>query len=175
MIIVRGEVYLEEGHIQVLRTEPEYVRKRYRAVARTLGPASVTREDAARLIGRSKRQLQRIVGRFREEGIPGLRFRAPHTTPRNRTPKEVEERIVAVRKATGFGSAQLAAIVNESLRAESRDTKVTDTTCYNILARNGLVEVERRKWVRYERTALWCYTLLACVSISSQSFPHKLL
>lgn len=155
MIIVQGEVYLEEGHIEELRTEPEYVRRRYRAVARTLATdlVRITREEAARMIGRSKRQLQRIVRRFREEGVPGLRFRskAPHTTPRNKTPSDVEARVVEVRKATGFGSEQLAAIVNESLKAESRDatTAITDTTCYNILVRNRLVEAERRMREKY--------------------------
>jgi hypothetical protein len=155
MIIVRGEVYLEEGHIEELKAEPEYVRKRYRAVARTLATdlVRITREDAAQLIGRSKRQLQRVVKRFKDEGIPGLRFRsrAPHTTPRNKTPADIEARVVEVRKATGFGSEQLAAIVNESLGVESRDDlTVSDTTCYNILARNRLVEAERRMRKRYK-------------------------
>jgi transposase len=96
------------------------------------------------MIGRSKRQFQRIVKRFREEGIAGLRFKskAPRSTPKNKTPEHIEKRVVEVRNATGFGSEQLAAIVNESLKAESM--RITDTTCYNILARNGLVEAERR-------------------------------
>lgn len=46
-------------------------------------------------------------------------------------------RIIAVRNATGFGSEQLAAIVNESLNAEQKKIQITDTTCYNILARKG--------------------------------------
>jgi hypothetical protein len=153
MIIVRGEVYLEEEHVPLLRAEEGYVKRRYRAVARTLAPdlVRITREEAARMIGRSRRQLQRIVGRFRREGIPGLRFRsrAPHTVPRNKTPIDIEARVVEVRKATGFGSEQLATIVNESLRAESRDRAITDTTCYNILARTGLVEAERRARKEY--------------------------
>jgi hypothetical protein len=105
------------------------------------------------MIGRSKRQLQRIVRRFREEGMAGLRLRsrAPHTRPRNKTPSDIETRIVEVRKATGFGSEQLAAIVNESLSVESRNNlAVTDTTCYNILARNRLVEAEKRIRKRYK-------------------------
>ena len=145
-------MYLSEEDRQILRNEPPYVRKRYRAVARTLAPdlVRISREDAAHLIGRSKRQLQRVVRRFREEGIPGLRFRSkrPHTTPRNKTSPDIERRVVEVRKATGFGSEQLAAIVNEGLGLESR-RPVTDTTCYNILARSGLVEAERRAIKRY--------------------------
>jgi Homeodomain-like domain len=146
-------VYLSEEDIQLLKNEAPYVRKRYRAVSRTLAPdlVRITREEAAVLVDRSKRQLQRIVKRFKEEGIPGLRFRSkrPHTTPKNKTPPDVEQRVVEVRKAAGFGSEQLATIVNEGLRLECRKP-ITDTTCYNILARNDLVEAERRVVKRYK-------------------------
>ena len=150
-VIAQGKVYLDESHVPLLRYEPEYVKKRYYAVARTLLPFGVTRGRAAEMIHRSKRQLQRIVRRFREEGIQGLRFRSkrPHTTPENKTPPDIEQRVVEVRKATGFGSVQLAAIVNEGLVIESRG-RITDTTCYNILSRNGLVDAERRARKRYK-------------------------
>ena len=39
--------------------------------------------------------------------------------------------------------------MNEGLVIEGR-SQVTDTTCYNILARNGLVEAERRAKKRYK-------------------------
>lgn len=147
-------MYLSDEDIQLLRNEPPYVRKRYRAVSRTLAPdlVRITREEAARLIGLSKRQLQRIVKRFKEEGIPGLRFRSkrPHTIPKNKTPSDIERRVIEARNATGFGSEQLAAIVNEGLTLEDRRGPITDTTCYNILARNDLVEAERRVMKRYK-------------------------
>ncbi|CAN5878854.1 hypothetical protein BH23THE1_BH23THE1_04580 [soil metagenome] len=83
MIIVQGEVYLKECHIDILKKESEIVRKRYHAVARTLVSdiIRITRQEAADMISRSKRQLQRVVKRFRE-GITGLRFKSkrPHTT-----------------------------------------------------------------------------------------------
>lgn len=155
MIIVQGEVYLEEEHVALLRAEEEYVRKRYQAVARTLADdlIRITRKKASEIIGRSERQLKRIVRRFREEGIAGLRFksRAPYTIPKNKTPPDIERRVVEVRNATGFGSEQLALIVNESLKAAESVATITDTTCYNILARNGLVEAERRLQREYKR------------------------
>jgi hypothetical protein len=174
-IVARGEVYLSDEDIQLLRTEPAYVRKRYRAVARTLAPdlVRITREDAAKLIDRSKRQLQRIVKRFREEGIKGLRFRSkrPHTTPRNKTPLDVERRVIEIRKATGFGSEQLATIVNGGLALESRNP-ITDTTCYNILARNDLVEAERRAMKRY-KSFEWSHPdeLIQCDLTEFNGFP----
>ncbi|MGH2638042.1 MAG: helix-turn-helix domain-containing protein, partial [Rhabdochlamydiaceae bacterium] len=159
MEIVQGEVYLEGGHVELLRNEAEYVRKRYHAVAKTLAPDEslrIPRKQAAEIISRSKRQIQRIVKRFKEEGIPGLRFKpnTPHTPPKNKTPEVIENRVIEVRKATGFGSAQLAAIVNESLKLKEQQQKIsqiTDTTCYNILARNDLVEAERRLQKEYKR------------------------
>ena len=156
MIIVQGEVYLEEWHIAILKNEQESVRKRYHAVARTLVSdiIRITRQEAADMINRSKRQLQRIVKRFREEGIRGLRFRSkrPHTIL-NKTPVEIENRIINVRKATGFGSEQLANIVNESLNVEQQqhgrydqqyNIIINKTTAYNILVRHSLVDAEKK-------------------------------
>lgn len=63
MIIVHGEVYLEQWHIAILRKEPEIVRQRYQAIARTLvnNIIRISRQEAAVMINTSKRQLQRIV------------------------------------------------------------------------------------------------------------------
>lgn len=153
MIIVQGEVYLEECHIDILKKESEIVRKRYHAVVRTLVSdiIRITRQEAAVMIDRSRRQLQRIVKRYREEGIRGLRFRSkrPHTTF-NKTPVEIENRIINVRKATGFGSEQLANIVNESLNIEQQHRHdqqhiiISKTTAYNILVRHSLVDAEKK-------------------------------
>ncbi len=38
MMVVRGEVYLHESHIEALKEEPKYVRERYKAAAKTLAP-----------------------------------------------------------------------------------------------------------------------------------------
>jgi hypothetical protein len=152
MIIVQGEVYLKEWHIAILKKEPEIVRKRYHAVARTLASdlIRITRQDAADMISRSKRQLQRVVKRFREEGIAGLRFKSkrPCNSP-SKTPNDVEKKIVEVRKATGFGSDQLANIVNESLNVVQQHRydqkyRISKTTAYNILVRNSLVDAEKK-------------------------------
>ena len=49
MIIVQGEVYLEQWHIAILKNEQESVRKRYHAIARTLvsDTIRITRQEAA--------------------------------------------------------------------------------------------------------------------------------
>ena len=156
---------LEEWHIAILKKEPEIVRRRYRAVARTLASdiIRITRNEAANMITRSKRQLQRVVKRFREEGIAGLRFksRKPCNSP-SKTPNDVEKKIVEVRKATGFGTEQLANIVNKSLKVKQQQHgrydqhqlyTISKTTAYNILVRHSLVEAEKtdQEYKSFER------------------------
>src|SRR5438105_10078553 len=151
MIIVQGEVYLEEWNIEILKKETEFVRKRYQAVARTLvsNIIRITRNEAAGMIDRSRRQLQRIVRRFREQGIAGLRLRStrPHNSPR-KTPADIESRVVEVRKATGFGSEQLSIIVNQST-----EHRISRTTAYNIMVRYELVKAEKlvQQYTFFER------------------------
>ena len=156
MIVVRGEVYLHESHIEALKDEQAYVKERYSVVAKTLAPEPfrTTRKKAAEMIKRSLRQLYRILRRFRKEGIPGLRFRSkrPKTIP-IRTPREIEEKVLAVRKATGFGPKPVSDLVNESLRREDGPKRVYPSLTYNILVRGGEIERERRiqeEWKRFE-------------------------
>jgi DNA-binding Lrp family transcriptional regulator len=150
--IMRGEVYLDDTHVQLINSEEECVKQRYFAIARTLAPEGlrITRKQAADMLGISKRQLQRILKRYREDGIEGLRKKStkPKSSP-NKIPEDVERRIVEVRKATGFGPERIAVIVNRGLEIEGRK-KISDTTCYNVLVRNDLVEAEKRVQKEYK-------------------------
>ena len=147
---------MHEDHPEVLKDEQDYVMERYQAVARTLAPKpfSIPREAAAGMIGRCLRQLFRVLKRFKEEGIAGLRYRSrrPKTSP-NRTPEAIEEMIVAVREASGFGPNHVSALVNESLEREGRADRICPSSVYNILVQNGVIDRqrrERRKWRRFE-------------------------
>lgn len=147
---------MHEDHVEALKDEQDYVMERYQAVARTLAPKpfSIPREAAAGMIGRCLRQLFRVLKRFKEEGIPGLRHRSrrPRNSP-NRTPEDIEEMIVAVREASGFGPAHVSALVNESLEREGRPEQVCPSLAYGILTRNGVIERQRRErkeWKRFE-------------------------
>ncbi|MEK7392783.1 MAG: hypothetical protein AAB214_09475, partial [Fibrobacterota bacterium] len=117
-------------------------------------PFGITRKAAANLICKSLRQLYRIVRRFLSKGIEGLRFesRRPKTI-NNRTPKEIEDCILAVRKATGFGPEPVSTIVNESLARSGVPGRVYQSLTYNILVRRGEIEREKRnrkEWKRFE-------------------------
>lgn len=156
MFVWHGEVYINKAHKDLLKKEAKYVQKRYRAVARSLTnkPFKISRKEAARMIGISLRQLYRILRRFKEEGISGLRFRSkrPKNSP-NKIPRHVEEKIVSIRKACGFGPKHIVNIVNESNRREGKSERIYPSLTYNVLVRNKEIERERRlqkKWKFFE-------------------------
>lgn len=155
MHIYRGEIYLEKSHVQLLKEEPKYVKERYHAVVATLSSVSnLKRQKAAETIGMSKRQFQRIVRRFQEEGIPGLRYksRRPHNSP-NKTPIWLEDVIVKVREETGFGPHSISTIININLNNQDRNIRINARTITRVLARRGVIESERRakkEWKRFE-------------------------
>ena len=81
MFIHYGEIYLKKQHIQLLKKEPDYVKQRYHAIAVALSSKNnIIREKAAQDLKTSMRQFQRLLHRFQEEGIPGLRYKSkrPH-------------------------------------------------------------------------------------------------
>lgn len=156
MIFLKGEIYLEKEHRELLKNEPEYMKARYFAVSKALAPApfKIGYNKARESIGVCLRHFYRILQRFRKEGIPGLRLRSrrPKTSPK-RTPKEEEDQITRVRKESGFGPRDVAALVNESNRREGKDKKVWPSTVYNILVREGEIEREQRiqnEWRHFE-------------------------
>jgi len=147
MILHRGNIYLDKEHIVKLKSEEKHVQKRYQAVAKTLlpEPLRIVRKKAAEMLGLCKRQMQRIVKRFQEEGIKGLRYksRRPKFSP-NQTPEEIEDQIVKVRDASGFGPQDIAVLMDESSRREEKGKKFWPSTIYNILVRKGEIEREKR-------------------------------
>ena len=155
MYIYRGEIYLNKSHVQLLSEEPKYVKERYHAVVTTLSPiSSLKRQKAAQSIGLSKRQFQRILKRFQEEGIQGLqhRSRRPSNSP-NKTPTWLENMIVKVREETGFGPLPLSSIVNISLENQGKVERINPRTVTRILVRRGIIESEKRakrEWRRFE-------------------------
>ena len=89
----------------------------------------------------------------------GLRFKSKKPDNiTNRTSYVIESRIVAVRKATGFGPEQLANLVNESLNVEDKgeqqqqqqQQQISKTTAYNILARYSLVDADKKDGQRIQ-------------------------
>jgi len=155
MYIYHGEPYLEKKHIQLLRNESVYVKQRYYAMVRVV--LSNNNKGIAKEVqdlGISMRHLRRLIKRFQDEGIPGLRNKSkrPCNSP-NKTPQYLEDLVVQVREKTGFGSEYVSEIVNISLENEGKTERVLTRTVSRILVRRGVIESEKRAkkdWKRFE-------------------------
>jgi transposase InsO family protein len=89
---------------------------------------------AAESMNISRQCAHKWWGRYRDEGLEGLRDRSsrPHSCP-HQTPAKVERRIVALRQSRRLGPARLAGIVG-----------VPPSTVHRVLVRHG---VNRLRWM----------------------------
>jgi len=115
--------------------------------------------------GISRDTFYRWRSRYRAEGLAGLepRSSAPKTSP-GRTPSEVEEAVVALRKELdGAGLDAGAATIQWHLGRRGGQAVPSVSTIWRILVRRGFVVPEPRKrprssWCRFEAAApnvLW--------------------
>jgi len=155
MYIYYGETYQKKKHIQLLQNEPEYVKQRYHVVIRAVySKNNIIREKASQELGISMRHFRRLIKRYQDEGITGLRNKSkrPHNSP-NKTLKQLEDLVVQVREKTGFGSFHLAQIINISQANQNKTERVNPRTVSRILVRLGIIESEKRakkEWKRFE-------------------------
>lgn len=154
MYVQQGKIYLNKEDAERLKAEERYVRKRYYAVVlATQGVAVLTRKNVASRFRVSKRTLQRWIKRYAKFGIDGLKCdsRRPKRSPR-KTPDCVEDKVKAVREATGLGAAQLALFVNRSNNNEGTDTKILPRTAHRILVRRSAIKAKdpKKKYKSFE-------------------------
>ena len=155
MYIYHGEPYFKKEHVQLLRNEPEYVKRRYHAISRVvLSKDNTIRDKEARNLGITLRHLRRLIKRYQDEGIPGLRNKStrPYNSP-NKTSKQLEDLVVHVREKTGFGSFHIAELINISQKNQGKIERVHPRTVSRILVRRGIIESEKRakkEWKRFE-------------------------
>jgi hypothetical protein len=155
MYLYDGELYFTKDHVHLLKKEPEYVKQRYHAVTNaSFSKSNIIREKMAHDLGLSMRHFNRLLKKYHDEGIPGLRNRStrPYQSP-NHTEPWLEELVIKVREKTGFGSSHLSLIVNISLENQGRHERVHPRTISRILVRRGIIESEKRaktEWKRFE-------------------------
>jgi len=141
--MIHSRLYAKSEDEDLLKTEPDYVQKRYYTIIKTLieVPVRWTRQQAADFLHISKRHMQRLVRKYKMFDIPGLRFKSkvPKTMP-NISPKHIEKAVVEMRKLTGFGTPSISTLVNEQFRIEGRTQTVGSSLAHKICLRNGSME-----------------------------------
>jgi len=75
--LLHSQLYAYPEDLDLLKTEPEYVRHRFFTIIKTIleTPFRWTRQQAAGSLHISKRHIQRLIGAFLLLGIPGLRYK----------------------------------------------------------------------------------------------------
>jgi len=154
-VLIQGELYFEREHFQALLNEDPYVRERYHAVVLADTPeSSLSNRVLAKSIGLKPRQFNRLIERYKKDGIAGLRrqSRRPASSP-DKTPDWLEDMIVEVRKKTGFGEFHIAVLVNKCLEIRKAIIRVNKSTVYRVLVRRGIIKAEKLakiKWKHFE-------------------------
>jgi transposase len=94
--------------------------------------------DTAEFFEVNFKTIVKWVKRYKEEGLEGLkdRKRAPKVV-HNKTKKEVEDLVIALRNQSRFGAKRLKGEFN---------IPVSTGAIYRIIKQNGLVRKQRKKW-----------------------------
>lgn len=112
--------------------------------------------EVARAHGVSKSLVGKLVARYRAGGYDAIvpRSKAPHRIP-HRTPPEVEDRIVALRKELADAGFDAGAQTIHSHLAAELDRVPSPSTIWRVLRRRGFVTPQphkrpRSSWIRFE-------------------------
>ena len=118
--------------------EADVVEQRMEAVVRRLRGERVS--DLSREYGVRPKTIHKWVGRYQEEGAPGLfdQPRRPHHSPR-RISKVMELRIIELRMEYGWGGRNLSDLLAQE------GTIVSASTVDRVIARNGLIREKDRQ------------------------------
>jgi transposase len=154
--IEHSKIYLSPEDYEIVKEEEPYVQKRYFIIALMFQekPFGLSRADGAKHLHLSKRHVYRLIRRFREEGIPGLRNKStrPKTIP-NISPEWIEDIVVNVRENTGFSPQDISSIMNEAAKIGSKKIKFRHSTVNKILKRNGYYGEKppgKKKWKSFD-------------------------
>jgi transposase InsO family protein len=145
------------------------VEHRYRAVRAVLDGGEIA--AVARQFGTSRQSLYTWIARYREGGLEGLadRSRRPRRSP-TRIAAQAEASICELRRRHPRWGAQRIAF---ELSEQSGGQKLSRSTVYRVLVRNGLVDKQhqqhRRRYRRWQRDApmqLWQLDIMGGVFLA---------
>jgi transposase len=107
--------------------------------------------QVARIMKTSRRIVRKWIKRYKESGLDGLvdRPRRPLNSPR-RTPLEIEEKVLELRRKTNYGRKRLAFYLRKEYGLE-----ISPNTIRHILRRNGVKGKRRPRKVFYPAHWVW--------------------
>ena len=102
-----------------------------------------TGKEASEVLGLSERQIWRLVAKIKQEGLDGIKHGNSKRIPKNKINPEIEEKIVSLKKSYKYEKANFLHF--RDLLEERENIKISYSSLYNIMTRNGFVSKNKHK------------------------------
>ena len=102
-----------------------------------------TGKEASEVLGLSERQIWRLVAKIKQEGLDGIKHGNSKRVPKNKINPEIEEKIVSLKKSYEYEKANFLHF--RDLLEERENIKISYSSLYNIMTRNGFVSKNKHK------------------------------
>lgn len=117
---------------------------------RLVNVPSYTIAEAAEALGLSKRQVKRLKGEYKENGINALVHKNIGRSPSRAVPEDVRKQIVELKKSKLFEKANFKHF-REILSRDKYDIKISYSTLYGILTSEGIKSPMTRRPAKKHR------------------------
>lgn len=102
-----------------------------------------TGKEASEALNISERQVWRLVKKVKEGGIDNIKHGNYNRTPQNKTPDDIVDKIVNLKKSYQYENANFKHFTE--LLSEKENINLSYSTVYNILKKNGFVSKNNHK------------------------------
>ena len=102
-----------------------------------------TGKEASEVLRLSERQVWRLVKKAKEYGIENLKHSNCNRISKNKTPDDIVKRIIELKKSHNYENANFKHFTE--LLEEKENIKLSYSTVYNILSKNGFVSKNKHK------------------------------
>ena len=112
-------------------------------VIQTVIDGKRTGKEASELLELSERQIWRLVKKIKEKGMDGVKHGNCNKEPKNKIPKEIVEKIIALKNTYEYENANFSHF--RDLLEQREKIHISYSCLYNIMKKNGFVSKNKHK------------------------------
>ena len=102
-----------------------------------------TGKEASEILKVSERQIWRLIKKAKDKGIDEIKHGNHNRIPKNKTPEEIVDKVVELKKSHNYELANFRHFTE--LLEENENIKLSYSTVYNILKKNGFISKNKHK------------------------------
>lgn len=102
-----------------------------------------TGKEASEILKVSERQIWRLIKKVKDKGIDEIKHGNYNRIPKNKTPEEIVNKVVELKKSHNYELANFKHFTE--LLEENENIKLSYSTVYNILKKNGFISKNKHK------------------------------